>query len=117
MYWTLLWRMISKRKHSGSEFIMITSILHQVDIPRTHRHGRIKKYTTKWTKKFTEKNYKMKRNTFMFKERAVLKKRRNIMNIMEKMTTNISPVYKKKGRKKIMIFCLQVRLSSGIQPK
>ena len=85
--------------------------------PRTHRHGRIKKYTTKRTMKFTEKNYKMKRNTFVFKEREVFKERRNIMNIMEKMTTNISPVYKKKGRKKIMIFCLQVRLSSEIQPK
>ena len=61
-----------------------------------HRHGRIKKYTTKRTMKFTEKNYKMKRNTFVFKEREVFKERRNIMNIMEKMTTNISPAYKKK---------------------
>src|ERR1044072_7010144 len=107
MYWTLLWRMISKRKHSGSEFIMITSILHQVGIPRMHRHGRIKKYTTKRTIKFTEKNYKMKRNMFVFKEREVFKERQNIMNIMEKMTMNISPVYE---RKKIMIFCLPVRL-------
>src|ERR1043166_9939207 len=109
--------MFSKRKHSGNEFTMIMSILPQVGIPRTHQHGCIKKYTTKRMMKFTEKNYKMKRNTFVFKEREVFKERQNIMNIMEKMTTNISPVYKKKGRKRIMTFCLPVRLSSGIQPK
>ena len=102
------------QKRNGSEFTTITFILPQVGIPKMHRHGRIKKYTTKRTMKFTEKNYKMKRNTFVFKERKVFKERRNIMNIMEKMTTNISPVYKKKGRKKNMIFCLLVRLSSGI---
>src|SRR5256885_6811725 len=117
MYWTLLWSMFSIRKLSGSEFTTITFILPQVGIPKTHRHGRIKKYTTKRTIKFTEKNYKMKRNTFVFKEREVFKERRNIMNIMEKMTMNISPVYKKKGRKKNMIFCLLVRLSSGIRQK
>src|ERR1043166_7580184 len=100
MYWTLLWSMFSKRKLSGSEFTMIIFILPQIGIPRTHRHGRIKKYTMKQTMKFTEKNYKMKRNTFVFKERKVFKERQNIMNIMEKMTTNILPVYKKKGRKR-----------------
>jgi len=100
MYWTLLWSMFSKRKHSGNEFTTITSILPQIGIPRMHRHGRIKKYTTKRMMKFMKKNYKMKRNTFMFKERKVFKERQNIINIMEKMMTNISPVYKKKGRKK-----------------
>ena len=67
--------------------------------------------------KFTEKNYKMKRNTFVFKEREVFKKRQNIMNIMEKMTMNISPIYKKKRRKKNMIFCLPVHLSSEIRQR
>src|SRR5436190_21846119 len=81
--------MFSIRKLSGSEFTMIMFILPQVDIPKMHRHGRIKKYITKRTMKFMEKNYKMKRNTFVFKEREVFKERRNIMNIMEMMTTNI----------------------------
>ena len=96
---------------------MITFILPQIGIPKMHQHGRIKKYTMKRMMKFTEKNYKMKRNTFVFKEREVFKERRNIMNIMEKMMTNILPVYKKKGRKKNMIFCLPVCLSSEIRQR
>src|SRR3990170_7558089 len=124
MYWTLLWSMFNMRKRSGSEFTMTTFILPQVNIPKTRRHGRIKKYTTKRTMKFTEKNYKMKRNSFVFKEREVFKKRRNIiekgqdtMNFMEKMTKNILRVYKRKRRKKNMIFYHPVQILSGIRQR
>ena len=91
MYWTLLWSMFSIRKLSGSEFTTITFILPQVGIPKMHRHGRIKKYTTKRTMKLTEKNYKMKRNTFVFKEREVFKERQNIIEEGEKEEYDLLP--------------------------
>ena len=104
----------TQRERIHNDNVYFTSSRH----PKTHRHGRIKKYTMKRTIKFTEKNYKMKRNTFVFKEKEVFEVRRNIMNIMEKkMTTNILPVYKRKGRKKNTIFYHPVRLSSGIRQK
>ena len=57
---------VQHMKLSGSEFTMITFILPQVlGIPKMHRHGRIKKYTTKRTMKFTEKNYKMKTEEYV----------------------------------------------------